>query len=64
MFTEVLYVFQLGVNFISEGILDLKGYKIVKENDLCEISCKNKLLTYRNRENKLYIFIAIIKRLN
>ena len=45
-------------------ILNLKGYKIIKENDLCKISRKNKFLVYENRENKLYIFTAIIKRLN
>ena len=64
MLTKVLYISQLSVNFIFKGILDLKGYKIVKENGLCKISRKNKLLVYENRENKLYIFTAIVKRSN
>ena len=64
MLTKVLYVPQLDINFISKEILNLKGYKIIKENNLCKINRKNKLLVYKNKENKLYIFIAIIKRLN
>ena len=64
MLIKVLYIPQLDINLISKEILNQKGYKIVKENNLYKISQKNELLAHENRENKLYIFLATVRRSN